>query len=399
MKTYIIFFIGLFLLAACSEDPIGQYPVDDTPPSPINKESVQVSNFPGGSTISYELPDETDLLYVKTKFTLPNGEVQDIRASSFTNYITVKGFAKKQQYTLQLIAVDRSQNESEPVEVTIEPEDAIIFDIVRSINYEVARGGFKMTWENAIQDEVTVTILKKNETGNFELVDAIYSSEKNAKRAVRGQDAVMTTFGVFAKDTYNNYSDTLEFSLEPLFEMQLDNKNFVAMPKLASFVLHGWSNSSMSVMWDDVLVAGSSSGQVYYIQASDINAYFTIDLGVTAQLSRFRMWGRNDYYFRLHNPRDFYIMGSNSLAVAQNAASADSEWIHLLDCESYRPSGLDSSQEATEEDYSYAAAGEEFEFPEDAPAVRYIRFRVRETWGGSNGLHVAELRFWGEPVN
>jgi hypothetical protein len=91
-------------------------------------------------------------------------------------------------------------------------------------------------------------------------------------------------------------------------------------------------------------------------------------------------------------------MGTNDLLVAQNAVSTDEQWIHLVDCDSYRPSGLDASQEATAEDYAYATAGEEFEFPEDAPPVRYIRFRVRRTWGGSNAMHIAELRFWGEPV-
>jgi hypothetical protein len=266
------------------------------------------------------------------------------------------------------------------------------------MDYEAARGGFKISWENTIKEEITITFLKKNDDGQYELIDAIYSSEQNARRAIRGQKAEPTTFAVFAKDTYNNYTDTVEFQVTPLFEMQIDNKNFVAMPKLPAFVLHSWGSSNLGVIWDDILVAGAVSGQVYYIQASDINAYFTLDLGVKAKLSRFRMWGRSDYYFRLHNPYDFYLMGSNDLSVAQNAASGDEQWIHLIDCISYRPSGLDSTEPATSDDYAYAATGEEFELSEDVPPVRYIRFRVRKTWGGSNGLHVAELRFWGEPV-
>ncbi len=398
MKKYIVFFIGWLLFSACSEDPIGQYPIDSDPPQPIS--NPQVVNFPGGATISYDLPDVTDLLYVRTKFVLPNGELQDIKTSVFSSSITVKGFARSQKYKLQLIAVDRSQNESIPVEVEIEPGDAIIYDIIRSMTYVRARGGFKVSWENAIQDEVTVGFLKKDAaTGKLVPIESIYTSEKNANRAIRGQDAVMTTFAAYAKDTYNNYSDTLTFELEPLFEMLIDNKNFVAMPKLPAFTLHGWSNSNLSVIWDDILVAGSSTGQVYYIQPTEgINAYFTMDLGVKVKLSRFRMWGRNDYYFRLHNPYDFYLMGTNDLSVAQNAASTDAQWIHLINCISHRPSGLDSSQPATADDYAYAAAGEEFEFSEDDPEVRYIRFRVRKAWGGSNGLHVAELRYWGEPV-
>jgi hypothetical protein len=370
--------------------------MDSTPPKPIS--NVRVTNFPGGATISYQLPDETDLLYVRTRFTLPNGEKQDLKTSAFSNVITVKGFARSQKYVLELIAVDRSQNESAPVIAEIEPEDAIIFDILRSIDYTVSRGGFKVSWENEIQEEVTVTFLKKN-GAKYELVEAFYTSEKNAQRAIRGQEATPTTYAVFAKDMFNNYTDTLEFQLSPLFEMQLDNKKFLAMPKLTAFQLHGWGNSNMSVMWDDVLVAGAVAGEVYYIMASDINSYFTIDLGVKAQLSRFKTWGRSDYYFRLHHPYDFYLMGTNDAAVAQNAASTDDQWIHLIDCISHRPSGLGSDEPATAEDYAYAAAGEEFELTGEEPAVRYIRYRVRRTWGGSNALFLAEMRFWGEPIN
>ncbi|GHT66629.1 hypothetical protein AGMMS50239_28390 [Bacteroidia bacterium] len=397
-QSIVAVFICCLLFSACSEDSIGQYPIDSTPPRPIS--NPKVTNFSGGATITYDLPDETDLLYVRAQFTLPNGKKQDIRVSSFSNVLTIKGFARSQEYKLSLVAVDRSQNESTPVEVVIQPNDAIIYDLIRSLEYETARGGFKVKWENAIQEEVTVTFLKKNQAGQFELLDVFYTAEQNAQRAIRGQDAVPTTFAVFVKDTYNNYTDTMEFSLEPLYEQMIDNKKFIAMPKLPSFTLHGWSNQNLNVIWDDVLVAGAVSGQVYYITASDINAYFTMDLGVKVKLSRFRMWGRSDYYFRLHNPYDFYLMGTNDLAVAQNSASTDEQWGGpLINCISHRPSGLGSDEPATGEDLSYAQAGEEFEFTGDEPAVRYIRFRVRRTWGGSNGLHVAELRFWGEPIN
>ena len=396
LKISLFLFVVTWWCAACSEDTIGQYPIDSTPPQPVS--NPKVTNFAGGATITYDLPDETDLLYVYARYTLPNGLLQDIKTSVFSNSLTVKGFAKSQKFNLQLIAVDQSQNESTPVEVEIEPEDAIIYDVIRSINYERAFGGFKVTWENAVRDEITVNFLRFDEaTDKFVPIEVFYSSEKKASRAVRGQEAVMSTFAVYARDMYYNYSDTLTFELEPLYEKLLDKNNFKDMPKLPAFPLHAWSYPNLTVLWDDVLI-GNTSQTVYYIMPTDgIDAYFTMDMGVTANLSRFRMWGRADYFFRLHNPYDFYLMGTNDVAVANNAASADAQWIHLIDCISYRPSGLDSSVEATPDDYAFAAAGEEFEF-DDAPAVRYIRFKVRKTWGGSNGLHLAEIRFWGAPI-
>jgi hypothetical protein len=399
-KVYVIFFSIFLLASACKEEPIGQYPVHGNPPQPLK--SWEVTNFAGGATITYELPDEPDLLYVKTQFTLPNGEKQDIRASVFSNVITIKGFAQSQKYILQLVTVDRSQNESKPVDVEIQPENAVIYDLIESINPVAARGGFKVTWENAVRENVVVTFLKKNDAGKYELVETIYSAEQRAQRAIRGQEDKPTTFGVFARDMYNNYTDTAEFTLTPLYEAELDKSKFMAMPQLPSFTLHSWSARTLNIIWDGVEVAGAASGEVYYIQPNVdgvTTAYFTLDLGVKAKLSRFRMWGRSDYYFGLHNPYDFYLMGTNDQAVAQNASSTDDDWGGpMINCISYRPSGLGSDERATGDDLSYARAGEEFEFTGDEPAVRYIRFRVRRAWGGSIGLHVAELTFWGEPI-
>ncbi|GAP72691.1 hypothetical protein SAMD00024442_4_39 [Candidatus Symbiothrix dinenymphae] len=388
------------LFSACSEDPIGQYSIDSTPPQPIS--NPRVSNFSGGATITYDLPDEVDLLYVRAQFTLPSGQKQDIKVSSFSNALTVKGFARSQEYKLQLVTVDRSQNESTPVEVTIHPDDAFIFDLINSLDYEIARGGFKVKWENALQEEARVTFLKKNQAGVYEQIETFYTSEKNAQRTIRGQEAVPTTFAVFARDTYNNYTDTLEFPLEPLYEQRIDNKNFREMPKLPAFVLYsGWSSTTLDVIWDDVTFAPVAY-QVYYIRPTEgISAYFTLDLGVKVKLSRFKFWGRADFYFRLHNAYDFYLMGTNDVSVAQNSASTDADWGGpLINCISHRPSGSDATviPEEGDDDYAYAKAGEEFEFTGDEPAVRYIRFRVRSTWGGTNGLHVAELHFWGEPI-
>ncbi|GHV65544.1 hypothetical protein FACS1894199_06500 [Bacteroidia bacterium] len=395
--------ICCLLFSACSEDPIGQYSVDSTPPKPVS--NPQVTNFRGGATITYDLPDETDLLCVQAQFTLPNGKKQDIKVSSFSNVLTVKGFGRSQEYTLSLVAVDKSQNESTPVEVLIKPDDAIIYDVVNSVETKVSFGGFRVNWENATQDEVVVTFLKKNATGKYEMVDAIYSTEQNAQRAIRGQEAVPTTFAVFVRDKYNNHTDTVDFELmTPYVEQLIDNKNFREMPLLPAFSLYSWSYPSLSVLWDDVLVAvGSAYQTVYQFNAApaDINKYFTMDLGAKVKLSRFKMWGRTDYYFRLYHPLDFYLMGTNDLTVAQNSASTDAEWGGpIINCISHRPSGLGADVEAIGEDFEYAAAGEEFEFTGDEPAVRYIRFKMRENWNSTPGApcHIAELRFWGEPI-
>jgi hypothetical protein len=392
----------IMVLYSCKEDVVGQYSVDSTPPQPIS--NPQVKNFPGGATITYTLPDETDLLYVNAKYTLPNGENQDIKASVYTNSLTVKGFARSQEVKLQLVVVDRSQNESTPMEVTIHPEDAVIYTILENMHWEEFFGGFTVEWENPIGEDVAVTFMKKDGTGQYTVIDVIYSSEKEAHRAIDDQDAEPTVFAVSVRDFYNNLTDTVEFELTPWLEVKLDPLKFVAMPKLPALVLHqGWpSQEFIKRLWDGVTGEPDAPGisGLYYINPGEIDAYFTIDLGVKARLSKFRMWGRRDYYFRLHNPQDFFLMGTNDFNVANNSASTNEEWTLLMNCLSIRPSGKDSSQPcaAGDEDFLYAEEGELFLFPEDTPEVRYIRFRVRKTWGGTNGLHLTEMEFRGQPA-
>ncbi|HMG11207.1 MAG TPA: DUF5000 domain-containing lipoprotein, partial [Mucilaginibacter sp.] len=57
---------------------------------------------------------------------------------------------------------------------------------------------------------------------------------------------------------------------------------------------------------------------------------------------------------------------------------------------SVKPSGLPVGQNS-QADADFAAAGEPFTFPTGVPAVRYIRFKVLETWGEANYFHILEL--------
>ena len=72
-------------------------------------------------------------------------------------------------------------------------------------------------------------------------------------------------------------------------------------------------------------------------------------------------------------------------------------WLDLIDPVSYKPSGLPVGQ-FSNEDKEYASAGEEFVFPADVPAVRYIRFKALSTFTGVKFIHLMEVTFYGKPV-
>jgi hypothetical protein len=390
--------MALLLCAGCSEEFTGQFPIDKTPPSPVTVIPDGIVNFPGGAVITYQLPDETDLLYVKAVYTLPDGSRQEVKASSFSSSLTVKGFGRGTSTKVQLISVDRSRNESRPVEVEIHPEDSPIYDIFSSIEVTESWGGFLLRWDNPMKEDIVLSVFRKSEEGVFENIENFYSSAVTVSQSVRGQDAVMTEFGISVRDTYSNFTDTLIMSMKPWYEMMLDRSKFIAIPRSAKFTISQYGNSNMNILWDGVVTDVTSAG-IYYFNTGTYQPYFAINLGTKAKLSRFRYWSRSDYYFRLHSAKEIQIYGTNDPVVGNNPESDDSEWM-LLNPEvfvSVRPSGLNTSVPATDEDYAYALEGEEWEIPLEAPAVQYVRFKQLSSWTGTMALTCSEIRFWGDP--
>lgn len=398
MKTYINILVIMILggsLLSCNEEFRGQYPVDSDAPQTIS--NPVVTNFPGGARIDYQLPDESDLLYVQVTYTLPNGEVTEVRTSVFANFVELKGFAKSHKITVQLYCVDRSRNMSKPYDVEIEPLDSPVYEIFGSINLTVAFGGFKLDWQNPTAEDIAVEVMRKDDEGIFRPIETFYSSEKVAvNKSVRGQDPKQTDFAVYVRDTYNNSSDTMNVTITPWYEVELDKKVWIALPRSNKFTLHSYGSTNMSVMWDGIFTVDNG---VYYIMenAAKDEPYFTFDLGSEVQLSRFKYWSRYDYIFKLHSPKIIAILGTNNPSVASNPDSNESEWTLLGEFTSTRPSGLPGGIDATDEDRAYANAGEEFEFPLDAPAVRYIRFVSRISWTNTRAVFISEISFWGQP--
>ncbi|MFV0591883.1 MAG: DUF5000 domain-containing lipoprotein [Draconibacterium sp.] len=398
-KQYIIYlhlFLAFVLLNNCSEESIGQYPVDDTAPQKVS--NVVVENIPGGAVLDYDLPDEDDLLYVQAIYELPNGTKGVMKTSVFSNNMIIKGFGKSQKRNVNLISVDRSRNESSPLNVEIEPKDSPIYGILDSLTVQESFGGFKLSWPNYFQEDIVLGVLKKDEgTQEFEYIENFYSSESKANKAVRGLDSTRATFGIFVRDTYGNRTDTLEMSLKPFYEEQIPKDGFIGMRLSSWYKLHSYGGG-MDCMWDGIT---NVDNNIYYIQnGNEIMPFFTFDMGVKAKLSRFKMWQRVNFLFALHNPQLFEWYGTNDAAVAADSETLDWEsnpaWIKIMDGESKKPSGLPAGAALTPEDDAYGRAGEEFEFPLDIPAVRYLRFKELRTWSGSSGCCIGELTFWGQ---
>ncbi len=396
IKIFILMIIP-FLYMGCKEESIGQYPVDSIAPNPVS--NVKVQNTKGGAVLTYNIPDDKDLLYVKAMYELPNGQRKEKKTSVYNNSIIIQGFAKATAATVQLVAVDRSQNESLPVEVNINPDDSPIFDVFSSLQAVATFGGVRLTWENSDQADIVIGILSKNEEDGFVPIENFYTSVESGMGAVRGLSNTSHEFGIYVRDIYNNYTDTLISVLTPWRESELDKGLWREMPLCSSFRLYS-SNGVMSRLWDGVTKASAGSQNYYLQQTGNGNIFFTFDLGVNAKLSRFKFWGRDQWYFNLHCPKEFEIWGTNDESVAFGDPCGWEGWDLLMTATSTKPSGDEvlSFNQLTSEDIAYAEAGEEYEFPVEAPSARFIRFKTIRTWTNSQNFHIAELAFWGDVI-
>lgn len=164
------------LLYSCAEESVGQTPVDNMPPQ--NVTGVQVQNTPGGALLTYTLPDDEDLLYVKATFILNNGQRSEVKSSVYTNILELQGFGDTNERLVTLVSVDRSQNESEPLEVKVQPLEAPIFGVQKELKLEAAFGGINVTYNNPTESNIVINIDVMNEKNEYVSLEKIYTKAK-----------------------------------------------------------------------------------------------------------------------------------------------------------------------------------------------------------------------------
>lgn len=392
MKKYIhtLLLLTASLLWMCEAEERGQISMDTIPPAQVT--SVYVENLPGGAIISYIIPEDEDLLYVKAIYHLDDGRIMEQKASAYSTKLEIVGIGKGKPQTIQLITGDRSKNESAPLKVEIQPLDSPIYDILNSITILNDFGGITLKWNNPLEADIIISVDTLDMDNKFQTSATIYTSSIVGKRSIRGLAPVERIFAVSISDPWNNTTDTVSGMYLPIYEEQLDRKKFSRWnpPGIPYMSLGGgWE---IEKIWDGL---GGNTGIGYsWPTTSKMGDSWTMNLGVTAKLSRFKIHQRmtSAQVYTGANIKSFDLYGSPNANVNENVET----WIYLGSYESFKPSGLPHGQ-VSDEDIAYALAGEEYMVDISIPAVRYLRFRVNKTWGGANYMQLMEVEFFGQP--
>lgn len=145
--------------------------------------------------------------------------------------------------------------------------------------------------------------------------------------------------------------------------------------------------------WDGIT---DNENLLFHATRTNFPATVTIDLGALNELTSMKLWGRvaGGALFNKGNLKDFEIYGRADAPDLNDGSMTG--WTKILEGHSAKPSGLPDYQ-TNAQDLAYAQAGENYNFNADAPAVRYIRIKVLDSWGppADNYWYFTELSFWG----
>lgn len=325
---------------------------------------------------------------MKARYTLTTGEIREVKASQYVDSLLIEGFGNTAEYEISISCVDKFENESSPVSLYVKPLTPPVQAVFESLEWNVDFGGFLIGYRNEHKDEIAIYVTQRDAaSGDFVYYDALYTKTKSGSYSVTGLPDIENDFGIYVRDKFNNYSDTLFFTTEPYLENELDKTKF-SLVKYPDDVSWCEYNGITSNMWD-----GQVNEHVYAHTAFPVEFphCVTINLGTNAILSRIHMWQRSRWE---HGSwKRFKVYGATELPEADDN-DMFAGWTLLGDFESIKPSGR-PLYDNTDEDLQKYADGEDFKFPLGIPSVRYIRIAVEMSWSGMLCSTVSEISLWG----
>lgn len=351
--------------------------------------------IPGGAVIRYAFPADDDLLYVKALFEQTPGHEREVRASYYVDSLLIEGLPDAAPKKVRLHAVSRSERLSPGVEIVVEPLTPPIVTVARSLSAAADFGGFALSFDNPDASPVFFNVYVDNaQTYESELHDVIFTERESGVVKVRGLASLPTDFAVYVTDRWGNVSEPYTFRMTPRLEYELDGREFAQLTIPGDVA--NWANygGSWIHFWDNSFAVENFA---HVKLPTEFPHSTTIDLKRSVLLSRMKIWQyshkENECYAH-GSPRLFQIWGCAEDADFMKPES----YTLLLDAEVRKPSGGGFGDPNTEEDMQALLDGHEFEF-DNPPVVRYVRFVALESWSGSKCTRVAEMRFWGAPLD
>lgn len=394
MKTQIkkiifsIFLITLTFSCSKNED------VDSTPPGILSNISVVPTN--GGGIISYSLPSDNDISYVRAEYTNSQGEEVFRVSSRYNTSVEINGLNQTTPIKVRLYVVDENENISDEVEIEFTPLESFIYLVQQSIEISPDLGGVKITWENIATKTVFVYVHILN--GTDETIRILSSDNAEESLFIRGLDAVEMTFSTKVEDFDGNITDLqVVGNYTPLFEEKIEKNTWTL---IASQSINGNAYEGRTVnFWDDIVdTVETDSDNSYFIATRENNGGslnfpldIVIDLNKNVKIKRFKLWQRAywyqgggvTYHYQEENLKSFNLYASND---AQS-------WDLLGEFDIGDP--RDSAGNIPASAFQEAIDGHDFTLENTSEQFRYLKISITSNYGSTIITVGSEITLYG----
>ncbi len=391
LKNIVILTLASLVIVACKEEE----EQDSVAPGQVS--NVQIIPTSGGAILTYDAPSDVDLLFVKASYINSLGQEMFKVCSYYDNQIEIEGYNDTLQHQVQIVAVDRSNNESAPVVVTIKPSKSHIELVKENMVLSADFGGVRMVWENSSQKRLYVHFSYVDTNGN-QVVRYISSSREFEKVVMRDMDTIRKEFFVQIEDFYGNKTDKVsKGSFSPLYEEKIPKSAWALVTNMSADG-NAWEGRTIN-LWDDVVDTKESSTDNSYAMLSrsrnggqlNYPLNFVIDLNASVVVNRFVVWQRAFWYGQ--DAKYFYYQSENIKSFTLYTSNDKLTWTPIGEFSIDDPK--DEGGAVSDEAIADAIDGHEFELDEFTTPFRYLKFAITGNFGSEEYVNVSELTLFG----
>lgn len=391
IKNIVLLALSSLVMMACKDDE----ELDSIAPGQVSE--VQIAPTSGGAILTYNTPEDVDLLFVKASYTNTLGQQIFKVCSYYDNSIEIDGYNDTIPHQVSIVAVDRSQNESAPVVVTIKPSLSHIQLVKENLVLTPDFGGVRLVWENAAKKTLYVHFSYTDTEGN-EVTRYLSSSREFEKVVVRDMDTTRKEFFVQVEDFYGNKTDKVsKGSTSPLFEEKIAKSTWSLVANMSANG-NAWEGKTVN-LWDNVVDTKESSSDNSYAMFSRANnggqlkypLNVVIDLNASVVVNRFVVWQRAFWYGS--EAKYFYYQSENIKSFSLYTSNDKVTWTPVGDFSINDPKN--ATGVISEEAIADAIDGHEFELEEFTTPFRYLKFSITGNFGSEEYINVSELSLFG----
>jgi hypothetical protein len=378
---FLVLCLITIMIYGCKREDRKDY-VDSAAPAPSQVSNIKVEPNAGGAILTYSIPKDPNLSYV----------FREAKSSYYKDTLALVGYGDTLRHEVKIYSVGKNEKHSEPVIINVSPLTPPIKTIFKDLELTASFGGVKVSFINELDANMAIVLMVDSTgLGTWAPVNTFYTKAPFGAFSARGFESEPKKFAVFLRDRWNNKTDTIIKELTPLYEELLPKSLFKVLrlptdtyTPAESYVLENVFDGR--IYWDGLFASSN---------ASTLPQWFTLDLGQQVILSRFKAHQLNsDHFYRGSALKSFELYGSND----PDPDGGWNNWTLLGKFHSFKPSGLPLGQ-TNQDDYNYAAFnGEDFDFENVVPPVRYIRLKSLESYSSAGQITIAELTFWGQVV-